>query len=108
MQRMDYIQPEISDKELRLHFLKRDLVFNTSSFILEFIEKIIQSSKAELVVLDLGSVDHIDSSAVGMFILIKNKLQKSGRTMAMEGLSENVLRILTFLDITDFLELHAA
>jgi hypothetical protein len=26
----------------------------------------------------------------------------------MEGLSENVLRVLTFLDITDFLELHAA
>jgi anti-anti-sigma factor len=108
MQRMDYIQPDISDKELRLHFLKRDLVFNTSSFILEFVEKLIQSSKAERVVFDLGIVDHIDSSAVGMFISIKNKLQKTGRTMAMEGLSENVLRVLTFLDITDFLELHAA
>jgi hypothetical protein len=43
-----------------------------------------------------------------MFISVKNKLQKSGRTMVMEGLSENVLRILTFLDITNFLELNAA
>mgnify|MGYP001767057490 CR=1 FL=1 len=108
MQRMDYIQPEISDGELRLHFLKKDLVFNTSSFILEFIEKIIQSSKAEMVVLDLGCVEHIDSSAVGMFISIKNKLKKSGRTMSMVGLTENVLRVLRFLDIADFLELHAA
>jgi anti-anti-sigma factor len=105
---MDYIKPEISDKELRLLFLKNELVFNTSSFILEFIEKMIQSSKAERIVLNLESVEHIDSSAVGMFISIKNKLQKSGRTMAMEGLSENVLRILTFLDITNFLELKAA
>jgi anti-anti-sigma factor len=105
---MDYIQPEISDRELRLQFLKRELVFNTSSFLLEFIEKLIQSSKAENVVLDLTAVDHIDSSAVGMFILVKNSLQKSGKTMSMMGLSENVRRILTFLDIAEFLELPAA
>jgi anti-anti-sigma factor len=108
MQRMDYLQPEISESELRLNFLKRDLVFNTSSFILEFVEKLIQSTRADRVVFDLSLVDHIDSSAVGMFISIKNKLLKSGRTMDMVGLSENVLRVLTFLDITDFLELHAA
>jgi anti-anti-sigma factor len=105
---MDYIQPDISDKELRLQFLKRELVFNTSSFILEFIEKLIQSSKAEKVVLDLSAVNHIDSSAVGMFILVKNRLQKNGKTMSMVGLSENVLRILTFLEIAEFLELPAA
>jgi len=108
LHRMDYIKPEISDNELRLLFLKSELVFNTSSFILEFIEKMIQSSKAERVVFNLEEVEHIDSSAVGMFISVKNKLQKSGRTMVMEGLSENVLRILSFLDITNFLELNAA
>ena len=105
---MDYIQPEISDRELRLRFLKRDLVFNTSSFILEFIEKLILSSRADKVVFDLSAVDHIDSAAVGMFILVKNKLQKNGKKMSMVGLSENVLRILTFLEIAKFLELPAA
>jgi anti-anti-sigma factor len=105
---MDYIQTEISDRELRLQFLKRELVFNTSSFLLEFIEKLIQSSKAENVVFDLTAVDHIDSSAVGMFILVKNRLQKSGKRMSMMGLSENVRRILTFLEIAEFLELPAA
>jgi anti-anti-sigma factor len=105
---MDYIKPEISDKELRLLFLKNELVFNTSPFILEFIEKIIQTSKAEKIVLNLESVEHIDSSAVGIFISIKNKLKKSGRIMIMEGLSENVRRILIFLDIANFLELDAA
>lgn len=105
---MDYIRPEISDTELRLHFLKNELVFNTSSFILEFIEKIIQSSKAQKVVLDLEGVEHIDSSAVGMFISIKNRLMKDGRTMVIEGLSDNVRRVLTFLDIANFLDLDAA
>jgi anti-anti-sigma factor len=108
LQRMDYIQPEISDKELRLHFLKEELVFNTSSFILEFIEKIIHSTKAERIVLDMECVKNIDSSAVGMFISIKTGLRKNGKKMAIEGLNENVLRILKYLDITNFLELDAA
>ncbi|OHD64323.1 MAG: hypothetical protein A2176_01670 [Spirochaetes bacterium RBG_13_51_14] len=105
---MDYIQPDISGKELRLQFLKSELVFNTTSFILEFIEKMIQSSKAERIILDLGSVNHIDSSAVGMFISLKNEMRKSGRALIFKGVSESVLRIFHFLDIVNYLELNAA
>jgi anti-anti-sigma factor len=108
LQRMDYIKPLISGNQLRLEFLKSELVFNTTSFLLEFIEKLVHSSNASEVILDLGSVNHIDSSAVGMFISLKNELRKSGKKMALAGLTDNVLRILTFLDITGFLELDAA
>lgn len=108
MNRMDYIKLEKTGDDLRLIFLKNDLVFNTTSFILEFLEKTIHSSGARRVILDLSNVNHIDSSAVGMFISLKNGMQKTGKDLYLDGVCENVLRILTFLDITGFLNLYAA
>jgi anti-anti-sigma factor len=106
--RMDYIKLDSNGDDLRLIFLKSDLVFNTTSFILEFVEKTILSSNAERIILDISNVNHIDSSAVGMFISLKNGMQKSGKEILLAGVRENVLRILNFLDITDFLNLTAA
>lgn len=105
---MDYITSETSGDELRLEFVKDDLVFNTTSFILEYIEKIINATPAVRVVLDLTNVTHIDSSAVGMFISIKNIMLKRGQSLMLVGLNDNVTRILHFLDIANFLELDAA
>ncbi|MBN2160971.1 MAG: STAS domain-containing protein [Spirochaetes bacterium] len=105
---MDYIRCETSGSELRLEFIKDDLVFNTTSFILEYIEKMINTSSAGRVILDLANVTHIDSSAVGMFISIKNAMLKNGKCLMLVGLDDNVRRILHFLDIANFLELDAA
>jgi anti-anti-sigma factor len=106
--RMDYIKPEISGNELHLHFLTGELVFTTTSFILEFIEKMSQSSMADRIVLDLSRVTQIDSSAAGMFISLKNDMKKSGKRLVLKGLTDSVRRILHFLDVTDFLDLDAA
>ncbi|MBN1495957.1 MAG: STAS domain-containing protein [Spirochaetes bacterium] len=105
---MDYIKLEKSGDDLRLIFLKTELVFSSTSFILEFLEKTIYSAGGGKVVLDLSNVNHIDSSAVGMFISLKNGMQKAGRDLYIDGVCENVLRILNFLDITGFLNLNAA
>ena|SRR4030042_1024760 len=105
---MDYIRLETSSNELRVIFLKGELVFNTTSFILEYIQKAIQISKAERVTLDISSVNHIDSTAVGMFISLKNEMQKAGKTLLLTGSTENVLRIFHLLDIDGFLEVYAA
>jgi len=106
--RMDYVKHEISGTELRLRFLTDELVFNTTSFILEFIEKTLQSSKADRIILDLDSVIQIDSSAAGMFISLKNSMKKSGKTLVFRGLSDGVRRILRYLEVDRFLELDAA
>jgi anti-anti-sigma factor len=105
---MDYIRLETSNNELRVIFLKGELVFNTTSFILEYIQKAIQISKADRVILDISNVNHIDSTAVGMFISLKNEMQKAGKTLLLTGSTENVLRIFHLLDIDDFLEVTAA
>ena len=105
---MDYIRLETSNNELRVIFLKGELVFNTTSFILEYIQKAIQISKAERVILDISNVNHIDSTAVGMFISLKNEMQKAGKTLLLTGSTENVLRIFHLLDIDEFLEVTAA
>ena len=93
---------------MHLRFLTGELVFTTTSFILEFIEKMLQSSRAERIVLDLSSVIQIDSSAAGMFIALKNNMKKSNKTLIIKGLTEGVRRILYYLDVVDFLELDAA
>lgn len=105
---MDYIRLETSNNELRVLFLKGELVFNTTSFILEYIQKAIQISKDERVILDISNVNHIDSTAVGMFISLKNEMQKAGKTLLLTGSTENVLRIFHLLDIDEFLEVTAA
>jgi anti-anti-sigma factor len=105
---MDYIRLEPSNNELRVIFLKGELVFNTTSFILEYIQKAIQISKADRVILDISNVNHIDSTAVGMFISLKNEMQKAGKTLLLTGSTENVLRIFHLLDIDEFLEVTAA
>ncbi len=106
--RMDYVKHEINGTELRLRFLTDELVFNTTSFILEFIEKTLQASKADRIILDLDGVMQIDSSAAGMFISLKNSMRKSGKTLVFQGLSDGVLRILRYLEVDRFLELDAA
>ena len=105
---MDYIRVDASNNELRVIFLKGELVFHTTSFILEYIQKAIQISKAERVILDISNVNHIDSTAVGMFISLKNEMQKAGKTLLLTGSTENVLRIFHLLDIDEFLEVTAA
>jgi anti-anti-sigma factor len=100
---MDYIKSELNGSVLRLHYLKDTLVFNTTSHILKYIEKIISTTSAETIILDLSVVDHIDSSAVGMFISVKYELSKLHRSFVLVGLTDNVRRILQILDITNYL-----
>ncbi len=101
---MDYVNSEMARDELRLEFLKDDLVFSNTAFILEHIEKLVVTSSARCIILDFAAVNHIDSSAVGMLISLKNSMQKMGKRMLLAGLSGNVRRIFRFLDITDFLD----
>ena len=100
---MDYVKTEIKGKELRLEYLKEELVFNTASFMLEYIEKMLHSTNAEKLVLNLINVNQIDSSAVGMFIALKYDLNKRKKKFKLAGLSENVRRTLSMLDIENFL-----
>ncbi len=106
--KMDYIKPEITGNELRLQFLTDELVFANTSFILEFIEKTVHAAGANRIILDLGNVKYIDSSAAGMFISLKNDMRKSGKRLILEGLTVSVRRILHFLDVTGYLDLDAA
>lgn len=108
MNRMDYVKLEHDGDDLRMVMLKNELVFNSTSFILGFLEKTIHASGARRVIIDLSNVSHIDSSAVGMFISLKTGMQKTGKELYIDGVCENVLRIMTFLDITGFLNLNAA
>jgi anti-anti-sigma factor len=100
---MEYIKSELNGSIIRLHYLKNTLLFNTTSHILNYIEKMISTTAGETIIIDLSVVDHIDSSAVGMLISIKYELSKLNRAFVLEGLTDNVRRILQILDITNYL-----
>jgi anti-anti-sigma factor len=104
LEKLDYIRSELKNNVLRLEYLKEDLVFNTTSHILKYIEKLIHTTKAEKIILDISAVDHIDSSAVGMFISVKHEMNKLHRSFMLTGVNDNVRRVLQILDITGFLD----
>jgi anti-anti-sigma factor len=100
---MDYIKSQFDGKTLRLEYLQDVLGFTTTSYILNHIQKLISTTNAGAVVLDIGNVQHIDSSAVGMFISVKHEMMKHNRSFLLQGLTENVRRILHILDVDQFL-----
>ena len=103
LDRMNYINSELTGTVFRLVYLKNTLAFNTTSYILKYIEKMIFSTKADTIILNISAVDHIDSSAVGMFITIKHAMNKINKTFILEGLTDNVRRVLQILDINNYL-----
>ncbi|OHD69609.1 MAG: hypothetical protein A2W19_00970 [Spirochaetes bacterium RBG_16_49_21] len=100
---MDYIRSEFDGKILFLEYLQESLGFNTTSYILNYIEKLISSTKAGTVILDISNVQHIDSSAVGMFISVKHGMKKQNRSFLIQGLTDTVQRTLQILDVNNYL-----
>ncbi len=100
---MNYVKTELKGTELRLEYLREDLAFNTTSFVLEYIEKMLHTTNAEKLVLNLINVNQIDSSAVGMFIALKYEMLKNKKKFKLAGLNENVRRTLSMLDVDNYL-----
>lgn len=103
MHGLDYIRHDFKNNELLLEYLQEDLVFNNTSFILDSIEKMIHTTTAERIILNISQVNRIDSSAVGMFISLKNDISKLDKTFILTGASDGVQRVLQFLGISDFI-----
>lgn len=104
MNRNDYIKCLLNEGALRIVFIKEDMVFNVSSAILDHIMRIIQNETMTDLILDISNVNHIDSSAVGLFITLKHEMKKRGLGFRLEGVNENVQRIFRLLDVMKYIE----
>jgi anti-anti-sigma factor len=62
-------------------------------------EKALESSGAKTLELNFAGVDYLDSSALGMLLLLREKAEAGGRKVVLAGLKGTVKQVL---DIANF------
>jgi anti-anti-sigma factor len=67
-------------------------------------EKILEIGSVREIVIDLGEVDYLDSSALGMLLLLREKAEGKGKSVALAGLKGTVKQVL---EIANFGKLFA-
>jgi len=67
-------------------------------------EKLLETDGVREVEIDFGGVDYLDSSALGMLLLLREKAESTGKTVSLSGLKGTVKQVL---DIANFGKLFA-
>lgn len=62
-------------------------------------EKMYENASVRELEIDFRQVDYLDSSALGMLLLLKEKSESSGRSVTLSGLQGTVKQVL---DIANF------
>lgn len=62
-------------------------------------EKILETGAVREIVIDFAEVDYLDSSALGMLLLLREKADGAGKNVALAGLRGTVKQVL---DIANF------
>lgn len=57
-------------------------------------EEILKSDRAAIISVDLGEVDYLDSSALGMLLLLRSKARATNRNVELTNVRGTVLHIL--------------
>jgi HptB-dependent secretion and biofilm anti anti-sigma factor len=62
-------------------------------------EKILETGFVREIVIDFGEVDYLDSSALGMLLLLREKADGKGKSVHLAGMKGTVKQVL---DIANF------
>jgi anti-anti-sigma factor len=62
-------------------------------------EKVLESGAAREIIIDFANVDYLDSSALGMLLLLREKADGAGKAIALASLRGTVKQVL---DIANF------
>jgi HptB-dependent secretion and biofilm anti anti-sigma factor len=73
--------------------------FNTHREFRGAYEPLICDAAIHTVIVDLSSVDYLDSSALGMLLMLRDKLGGANKEIALMGVRGNVKQVL---DIANF------
>lgn len=73
----------------------------------EFRDAVIEAIKhpAAVVTVDLGSVSYIDSSALGMLLMLREMAEKAGKQVSLANCRGNVLRVINFAQFDKFFKI---
>ncbi|PKO33442.1 MAG: anti-anti-sigma factor [Betaproteobacteria bacterium HGW-Betaproteobacteria-7] len=73
--------------------------FNTHREFRAAYEPLVGDAETRSVVVDFSNVDYLDSSALGMLLMLRDKLGGAGKEVALSGVRGNVKQVL---DIANF------
>jgi anti-anti-sigma factor len=73
--------------------------FNTHREFRGAYEPLISDSETRVVVVDFSGVEYLDSSALGMLLMLRDKLGGANKEVALTGVRGNVKQVL---DIANF------
>lgn len=73
--------------------------FNTHREFRGAYEPLVCDAAIHAVIVDLSSVDYLDSSALGMLLMLRDKLGGANKEVALTGVRGNVKQVL---DIANF------
>lgn len=73
--------------------------FNSHREFREAVDKALGSEDTSEVAVDLGSVEYLDSSALGMLLMLRDKAQGAGKTVSLTNCRGAVRQVL---DIANF------
>lgn len=73
--------------------------FNTHREFRAAYEPLINDAETHAVVVDFSGVDYLDSSALGMLLMLRDKLSGAGKEVVLTGVRGNVKQVL---DIANF------
>ena len=76
--------------------------FNTHRDFRSAYEQLIGDTEIRSVTVDFSGVDYLDSSALGMLLMLRDKLGGAGKEVALTGVRGNVKQVL---DIANFSKL---
>lgn len=98
------------DKEIKIEDdiqtvkLVGDLDVYSEDDFKEFIEEKIDANKD--LVFDLKDLDYLDSTGLGMFMLIYNKQKENGKSVKIINTKENIKKLFKITDLSDLFDME--
>ena len=98
------------DKEIKIEDdiqtvkLTGDLDVYSEEDFKEFIEEKIDANKD--LVFDLRDLDYLDSTGLGMFMLIYNKQNENGKSVKIINTKENIKKLFKITDLSDLFDME--
>ncbi|WP_282929066.1 STAS domain-containing protein [Anaerococcus sp. Marseille-Q7828] len=98
------------DKEIKIEDdiqtvkLVGDLDVYSEEDFKEFIEEKIDANKD--LVFDLQDLDYLDSTGLGMFMLIYNKQKENGKSVKIINTKENIKKLFKITDLSDLFDME--
>lgn len=91
----------ISNGEARLKLVGR-FDFNSHREFRAAYETVLENAEVRTLVIDLGGVDYLDSSALGMLLMVRDKVGSANKAILLANAQSGVKQVL---DIANFSKL---